>query len=150
MKRKLQWIGPHSISSVVPVRIFMYICSCLKFWVLSISSVLAVHFFQSVLYQTWNSLNPKLTDLEHKVYLSLWFRPCQFSEVSDQLTVLTLNFSLQYFYITAICDIKPLIVHFPLLVILALHPNSALSRLVFCLLGQKLCLRSIKAILGFG
>lgn len=73
MKRKLQWNGPLSVSSVVPVRIFMYICSCLKFWVLSISSVLAVHFFQGVLYQTQNSLNPKLTDLEHKVYLSLWF-----------------------------------------------------------------------------
>lgn len=76
MKRKLHWDGPHSISSVVPVRSFMYICSRLKFWVLSISSVLAVHFFQGVLYQTWNSLNPKLTDLGHKVYLSLWFRPC--------------------------------------------------------------------------
>lgn len=106
----------------------MYICSCLKFWVLSVSSVLAVHFFQGVLYQTWNSLNPKLIDLEHKVYLSLWVRRCQFSEVPDWLTVLTLNCSLQYFYITAICNIKPLIVYFSLLWLV--RPYSALSRLV--------------------
>lgn len=35
-------------------------------------------------------------------------------EVSDGLTVLTLNCSLQYFYMTAIHDTKPLVLSFPL------------------------------------
>lgn len=35
-------------------------------------------------------------------------------EVSDGLTVLTLNCSLQYFYTTAIHDTKPLVLSFPL------------------------------------
>lgn len=50
MKRNSKQNGPHSISSVVPVRIFMYISRLLSFGYFLAHLFLAVHFvFQGVL-----------------------------------------------------------------------------------------------------
>lgn len=48
-------------------------------------------------------------------------------EVSDRLTVLTLNSSLQYFYMTAIHDTKPLVLSFPLSVRLYICVQGGLA-----------------------
>lgn len=66
-------------------------------------------------------------------------------EVSDGLTVLTLNCSLQYFYTTAIRDTKPLVLSFPLSVgftsvqvSLVVHQLSSWGESAsqrFCLMG---------------